>query len=152
MAASWIGVGATIPACCRRRTRNGGKLISVNDNITLLCVGQLPGTADRPTSRPRHASCGWAIRGRKLGGCRYDSPDVVIDGLRLAPAATEPAAASAATSAWFLRTRFVDGQRAAAQLGTVQCGNRRLSLRIAGHFHEAEASGLASEFIGDDSG
>jgi hypothetical protein len=79
------------------------------------------------------------------------SPEVKNNGSRLVPAATEPAAASAAR-AWFLRSRFVDSQRAAAQLGTVQGGNRRLSLRIPGHFHEAEAPGLAGELISDDSG
>lgn len=73
------------------------------------------------------------------------------NGLHSVPAATEPAAASAAR-AWFLRTRFVDCQRAAAKLGTVQRGDRRLRFRISGHFDEAEASRLAGELIGDDSG
>ncbi|MDF2458454.1 MAG: hypothetical protein K0S79_870, partial [Nitrospira sp.] len=51
------------------------------------------------------------------------------NGSHSVPAATEPAAASAAGT-WFLRTRFVDCQRAAAKLGTVQRGDRRLRFRI----------------------
>ena len=77
-------------------------------------------------------------------------------GSRLIPVTTGTAAATATTAAtastWLLGTRFVDGQRAAAQLSTVQRGNRRLRFRIRGHLHESKAAGLAGELICDDPG
>src|SRR5689334_7733135 len=61
--------------------------------------------------------------------------------------ASASAAASAPLHFW---TRFVDVQRASAQLRSVQSGNRLLAIFAAGHLHESEPAGTASITIGHD--
>jgi hypothetical protein len=58
------------------------------------------------------------------------------------------AASTAATTATFsLGTCFVDRERTALQVFTVQSRNRRFGFRLRGHFHETETARLAAELV-----
>src|SRR5436190_21565528 len=59
-------------------------------------------------------------------------------------------AAAAAEAAVRLGTRFVDGQRPAADFLAVQNGHGIRGLTVIAHFHEAEAAGAAGFTIGHD--
>jgi hypothetical protein len=65
------------------------------------------------------------------------------------PAFAAEAAATAA-GAFRLRSRFIDVQRSAIQVHTVDGGNCPLALAIVCHFHEAKAASLTSVPVGDD--
>src|SRR5712671_7741539 len=54
---------------------------------------------------------------------------------------TSTAAPSPASAAFGFRPRFVDVQGAPTGLGTVERGDRLISILVAGHFHEAKAAG-----------
>ena len=67
---------------------------------------------------------------KEIAGLPDRQPRRVNTRYGLVPVTTKPATttttATATTRAWLLGARFVDGQRAAAQLSAVQRGDRRL--------------------------
>ena len=54
---------------------------------------------------------------------------------------------TAARSTRFHRAGFVNGQIAAFKRRAVELLDSFIGLRVVGHFHEAEASGLSGEFV-----
>jgi hypothetical protein len=59
-------------------------------------------------------------------------------------AATTAAARISAFSAW---ASFVHSQRAAAEVSSVQCGDRGIGLGAIGHFDETKAAQSAAELV-----
>jgi len=64
-----------------------------------------------------------------------------------ASAAAVASAAPAATAAFGLRTRFVDHQVPAAEILTIEIGNRAIRFFIVGNFDEGETPRLTREAI-----
>src|SRR5258708_1236437 len=65
----------------------------------------------------------------------------------LATAAAGPATAGAAARVLRLRARFVDHQRAATQLMSVEPRGRHLGFLVRGHFHEGKAQCSAGRHV-----
>ena len=66
------------------------------------------------------------------------------------PAATALEAATASSATFRTRARFVDVDRAAAQLGSIQSRDRGLRLIRIRHFNEGEPAGLTCFPVIDD--
>src|SRR4051794_29986041 len=77
-------------------------------------------------------------------------PSCLPTGLAAPPARVAAAAKSAPAAAGRLRTRFVDVEAAAAELVSVERGDRLLRLIVGRHFHEREAAGPARRHIAHD--
>src|SRR5580658_9823975 len=65
---------------------------------------------------------------------------------------TTPTSATtpAAKAAFGLGTRFVDIQRAAIQLSSIQLSDRTIRFRISAHLNKPEAAGLPGIAVGND--
>ena len=65
-------------------------------------------------------------------------------------AITASAATTASAAAFRFRPRFVDVDRAPADLRAVQRRNRLLAVFVAGHLHESESTGASGIAVGHD--
>ena len=72
--------------------------------------------------------------------------------MRSAPTSTARTAtwtSEAATTAWFLWSRFIDRQCPAVNAFAIECGNRRLSFLIRTHLDKSETLRALRFTIGD---